>query len=591
MKNAGKASAANVPSATQIANAPEASAAAAGNAANAAAAANGHADHKPAAIALTGDRMLHVVDPGTATVEKSMEVQGVDRLLGIDLRPATGQLIGVSATFDIVEIDPETGMATKISTMDKELPVADGAPVIVDFNPKANKLRFMSGTTNHRVDIESGKVTVDGSLAFESKDMHAGEAPAIVAAAYTNSHGKPETTAMYDIDSSGEIDRQEFIAMMKNGLLLGVDEPPSRDELRDAFRQVDVDRSGAVSFPEFYAWFNHTRNVNATGVPGLDKIVPVRDRALRDMLAAYRRGELELDAEDLKPPKPKGAPRRKRVKDAPVVVQKESLASRLAAKSRTMDTNDSVIKRRLKAKRERDAQEQADLLAKDFRANCAKIFDLIDEDGSGTLSLPEIMLALKGKPDVLRFIKTCRNPVLSEFLVPPRVQAAMKECDTNDDGELDRDEWKALSDRSLEAILERHALARGTDDEFIDEFLDMAVIVYDLIDEDMNGTLSKEELVKACGEVSGGVFLRCLQISRESTPVDANSPRRTRTSSNSCATTCALKRSRSRCPCHSWSVLVSVSRCSAASLNTKRTCGRWPMHSNLVCVPLVLTWG
>ena len=371
----------------------------------------------------------------------------------------------------------------------------------------------------------------------------------------------------------------------------GVDEPPTRDELRDAFRQVDVDRSGAVSFPEFYAWFNHSRNVNSTGVPGLDKIVPVRDRALRDMLAAYRRGELELTPEDLKPPQPKGAPRRKKVKDAPVVVQKESLASRLAAKSRTMDTNDSVIKRRLKAKRERDAQEQvaiaasqrsffqprraafycrractpstrrqpydlvcsmawrsilvsrparltgvvspqADLLAKDFRANCAKIFDLIDEDGSGTLSLPEIMLALKGKPDVLRFIKTCRNPVrsranqfllsrpsaphavdapldldwslpaqvLSEFLVPPRVQAAMKECDTNDDGELDRDEWKALSDRSLEAILERHALARGTDDEFIDEFLDMAVIVYDLIDEDMNGTLSKEELVKACGE-------------------------------------------------------------------------------------------
>ena len=34
------------------------------------------------------------------------------------------------------------------------------------------------------------------------------------------------------------------------------------------------------------------------------------------------------------------------------------------------------------------------------------------------------------------------------------------------------------------------------------------VIVYDLIDEDMNGTLAKEELVKACGEVSGGVFLR-----------------------------------------------------------------------------------
>ena len=40
-----------------------------------------------------------------------------------------------------------------------------------------------------------------------------------------------------------------------------MDEPPTRDELRDAFRQVDVDRSGAVSFPEFYAWFNHSRNL------------------------------------------------------------------------------------------------------------------------------------------------------------------------------------------------------------------------------------------------------------------------------------------------------------------------------------------
>lgn len=160
------------------------------------------ADQRPAAIALSGDRTLHRIDTATATVEATMEVQGVDRLLGIDLRPATGQIIGVTASQEIVAIDPATGAATRISTMDTKLPVAEGASVIVDFNPKADKLRFMSGTTNHRVDIESGKVAVDGSLAFESKDMHAGETPAIVAAAYTNSYGMPETTAMYDIDST-----------------------------------------------------------------------------------------------------------------------------------------------------------------------------------------------------------------------------------------------------------------------------------------------------------------------------------------------------------------------------------------------------
>lgn len=45
-------------------------------------------------------------------------------------------------------------------------------------------------------------MTVDGQLAFDAADMHAGEAPNIVAVAYTNSVGKPEATAMYDIDAT-----------------------------------------------------------------------------------------------------------------------------------------------------------------------------------------------------------------------------------------------------------------------------------------------------------------------------------------------------------------------------------------------------
>jgi hypothetical protein len=167
------------------------------------------AAHATPAIGLAGDKTLVVIDSNAGKATKSMEVTGVDRLLGIDLRPATGQLIGVSDAHEIVEIDPETGKATVISKMDKMLPLKDGQPVIVDFNPKANKLRFMTGLTNHRVDIESGKVTVDGSLAFEEKDMHAGETPNIVAAAYINSYGKPDATAMYDIDATiGAVIRQ-----------------------------------------------------------------------------------------------------------------------------------------------------------------------------------------------------------------------------------------------------------------------------------------------------------------------------------------------------------------------------------------------
>jgi hypothetical protein len=85
--------------------------------------------------------------------------------------------------------------------MDKPLAMTD-APVVVDFNPMADRLRFMTGTTNHRVHPDTGAVTVDGTLAYEEGDMHKGETPNIVAAAYTNSWGKPEKTAMYNIDAT-----------------------------------------------------------------------------------------------------------------------------------------------------------------------------------------------------------------------------------------------------------------------------------------------------------------------------------------------------------------------------------------------------
>lgn len=153
------------------------------------------------AIGLTGDKTLLMIDTSTATVTGQMDVDGVDSLLGIDLRPADNTLIGVTADHKVVVIDPATGAATELSTMNTMLPSTDG-PVVVDFNPMADRLRFMTGTTNHRVNVDTGEVTVDGSLAFETADMHAGEVPNIVAAAYINSYGKPEATAMYDIDAS-----------------------------------------------------------------------------------------------------------------------------------------------------------------------------------------------------------------------------------------------------------------------------------------------------------------------------------------------------------------------------------------------------
>lgn len=152
-------------------------------------------------VGLTGDRTLVIFETDAPAVTRSITVEGVDRLAGIDLRPANRTLVGVTTENVIVTIDIETGKAAEVAAMDKPLAIGDG-PVIVDFNPAADRLRYMTGTTNHRVHPDTGAVTVDGSLAFEDGDMHAGETPDIVAAAYINSFGKPEKTAMFDIDAT-----------------------------------------------------------------------------------------------------------------------------------------------------------------------------------------------------------------------------------------------------------------------------------------------------------------------------------------------------------------------------------------------------
>ena len=153
------------------------------------------------AIGLTGDRTLVMFDTETLAVSGTMDVSGVERLHGIDVRPADGMLYGVTGDGKVVTIDTATGAATEKSTLSETLP--DGVTASVDFNPVADRLRIVgSDGTNLRANVDDGAVTVDGKLAYEAADMHAGETPNIVAVAYTNSVGKPEATAMYDIDAT-----------------------------------------------------------------------------------------------------------------------------------------------------------------------------------------------------------------------------------------------------------------------------------------------------------------------------------------------------------------------------------------------------
>lgn len=153
------------------------------------------------AVGLVGDKTLVWFDTDTAEITNSVEVEGVDMLIGIDTRPADNMLYGVDGNGVIVTIDLETGAATAGETLSEMLP--DGATPSFNFNPVADRLRVMgSDGTNFRIHPDTGEVTVDGSLNFEAGDMNAEAEPNVVATAYTNGIGTPEATAMYDIDAS-----------------------------------------------------------------------------------------------------------------------------------------------------------------------------------------------------------------------------------------------------------------------------------------------------------------------------------------------------------------------------------------------------
>ncbi|MFN3970173.1 MAG: DUF4394 domain-containing protein [Gemmobacter sp.] len=153
------------------------------------------------ALGLTGDRTLLMIDTATATVTSTVEVQGVTRLLGIDYRAGNMTVIGVTDDQAIVQINPMTGATTELSKMSAMLPVIEGTPVIVDVNPAADRLRFMSGTVNHRINMDTGEATVDGPLNWEAGDANAMATPMVAATAYINNLGKPDATAMYNIDT------------------------------------------------------------------------------------------------------------------------------------------------------------------------------------------------------------------------------------------------------------------------------------------------------------------------------------------------------------------------------------------------------
>lgn len=183
-------------------------------------------------IGLVDGKTLVMIDPASKKVTSTVAIKGTAPLLGIDVRPADGMLYGVSMDGNIVVIDPKSGQAAMKSKLSDT--VKAGVTVTVDFNPVADRLRVMgSDGTSHRINVDDGKVTVDGSHKFKEGDANAGKSPKVIAGAYSNSFKGTTATALYNIDAT-------------TGVL--VTQAPPNDGVLNTIGALGVQMNGAVAF-------------------------------------------------------------------------------------------------------------------------------------------------------------------------------------------------------------------------------------------------------------------------------------------------------------------------------------------------------
>jgi hypothetical protein len=143
-------------------------------------------------------------DPGDVAVVKVKGLQHGEEILGLDMRPATGQLYALGSSSRIYTIDYVAGTATAVGP-GSFTPALSGTQFGFDFNPTVDRIRIVSDTgQNLRAHPDTGAIAaVDGDLNYATNDVAAGVMPTVVAAAYINNDTNPATgTVLFDIDTA-----------------------------------------------------------------------------------------------------------------------------------------------------------------------------------------------------------------------------------------------------------------------------------------------------------------------------------------------------------------------------------------------------
>jgi hypothetical protein len=154
---------------------------------------------------LTEGQQLVTFDSDTRTVDSAVPVTGLgsDSLLGIDFRPSTGELYGMSAGNRFYKINTATGAATPVGNALFMIDIVKS----FDFDPVNDNIRVMTNLAKNRVvNPNTGAlISNDAALNFAPGDPNAGVAPQVVHGAYTNSFPGASNTTLYNLEALNDV--------------------------------------------------------------------------------------------------------------------------------------------------------------------------------------------------------------------------------------------------------------------------------------------------------------------------------------------------------------------------------------------------
>lgn len=181
-----------------------------------------------------GNQIVSFNSGSPGSVSTPVTVTGLqpgEVLLGIDYRPATGQLFGLGSASRLYTLNATSGVANQVG-MGMFAVGLSGTAFAFDFNPMVDRIRVVSNTgQNLRLNPITGGVVdsdmmtpgtqIDGSPAFTGGDDNEGTTPRVAGAAYSNNVAGAMTTTLYFIDTNLDI-LTRVVPPPNNGVLATV---------------------------------------------------------------------------------------------------------------------------------------------------------------------------------------------------------------------------------------------------------------------------------------------------------------------------------------------------------------------------------